>query len=116
MNHRQPYLTKSRYIDGLHCEKKLWLGWHEPLPYEEPKPFSPQDVGTRVGKDAHELFPGGIEVTEKPWEHKEAVQKTQQLMADQSIEGCANIAQIVPEQKKQKTKHMAPPRHKNGKN
>ena len=37
---KTPYLTKSRYIDGLRCEKKLWLGWHQRLPYEEALPFS----------------------------------------------------------------------------
>jgi hypothetical protein len=29
---KNPYLTKSSYIDNLRCEKKLWLRWHERLP------------------------------------------------------------------------------------
>jgi len=29
---KNPYLTKSHYIDSLRCEKKLWLRWHERLP------------------------------------------------------------------------------------
>ena len=30
------HLTKSRYIAGLQCPRRLWLLVHEPLPYEEP--------------------------------------------------------------------------------
>ena len=76
-----PYLTKSRYIDALRCEKKLWLGWHERLPYEEAPPFSILDTGNRIGRGAWALFPGGVEVTEKPYEHAAAVARTASLMA-----------------------------------
>ena len=75
------YLTKSRYIDGLRCEKKLWLGWHQRLPYEEALPFSVLDTGNRIGRGACALFPGGVEVTEKPYEHEAAVAHTLELMA-----------------------------------
>jgi hypothetical protein len=40
------------------------------------------DAGTKVGERAHELFPGGVLVDEKPWEHAEAVARTRRLMAD----------------------------------
>jgi hypothetical protein len=76
-----PYLTKSRYIDALRCEKKLWLGWHERLPYEEALPFSILDTGNRIGRGAWALFLGGVEVTEKPYEHAAAVATTAALMA-----------------------------------
>ena len=76
-----PYLTKSRYIDGLRCEKKLWLGWHQRLAYEEALPFSVLDTGNRIGRGACALFPGGVEVTEKPYEHEAAVARTLELMA-----------------------------------
>jgi len=32
------HVTKSRYITGLQCLRRLWLLDHEPLPYEEPAP------------------------------------------------------------------------------
>jgi hypothetical protein len=32
------HLTKSRYIAGLQCPRRVWLLVHEPLPYEEPAP------------------------------------------------------------------------------
>ncbi len=78
---KPPYLTKSRYVDGLRCEKKLWLGWHQRLPYEDAPPFSVLDTGNRIGRGAWVLFPGGVEVTEKPYEHEAAVARTRELMA-----------------------------------
>jgi hypothetical protein len=79
---KTPYLTKSRYINGLQCQKMLWLGWHEPLPYTDPEPGSPQQVGTIIGERAQLLFPGGVLIDEVPWEHELAVERTRDLMAD----------------------------------
>ncbi len=75
-----PYLTKSRYLDGLRCEKKLWLGWHESLPREDAPPFSALDVGMQIGRHAQEIFPGGVEVGEKSWDHEQALAQTRSLM------------------------------------
>lgn len=85
MNAKPTYLTKSRYIDGLRCLRKLWLGWYERLPYEDPEPFSILDVGNKIGTKAHLLFPGGILVEEKAYQHEEAIQKTRDLINDPSI-------------------------------
>ena len=79
------HLTKSRYVDGLRCPKKLWYGTHEPLPKTDPKPFSALDVGIRVGKGAHQLFPDGVEIMEEPWEHAQAVAKTNVLITNSEI-------------------------------
>jgi len=79
------HLTKSRYIAGLQCLRRLWLRVHDPEPYEEPAPGSPLDIGDEIGRKAHLLFPGGIEVTEEPWEHREAVARTAALMADANV-------------------------------
>lgn len=76
-----PYLTKSRYLDGLRCEKKLWLGWHKSLPREDAPPFSALDVGMRVGRHVQALFPGGVAVDEEPWDHERARAATRSLMA-----------------------------------
>jgi hypothetical protein len=32
------HVTKSRYMAGLQCLRRLWLPVHEPPPYEEPPP------------------------------------------------------------------------------
>ena len=82
---KSAYITKSSYVQGLTCEKWLWLGFHDPAPYEPPKPGSPAAVGTEVGIHAQKLFPGGALVDTKPWEHEEALEQTQDLMSDQSV-------------------------------
>jgi hypothetical protein len=53
--------------------------------YEEPPPGSPLAIGQDIGRAAHLLFPGGVEVTEEPWEHAEAVVRTAALMADAGV-------------------------------
>ena len=40
------------------------------------------DIGKRVGRGAHTLFPDGIEIDAPPWEHAVAVEQTKNLMAD----------------------------------
>jgi hypothetical protein len=79
------HLTKSRYIAGLQCPRRLWLLVHEPLPYEEPAPGSPMDIGQQVGQKAHLLFPGGARIEEEPWQHAEAVTHTAALMSDAHV-------------------------------
>ena len=74
------YLTKSRHLTGLDCPKKLWLSVHEPVPYEDAPAGSPMAVGIEVGQKAWELFPGGVYVDEKPWEHQAAVVRTMDLI------------------------------------
>jgi Domain of unknown function(DUF2779) len=79
------HLTKSRYIAGLQCPRRLWLLVHEPLPYEEPAPGSPMDIGQEVGQKAHLLFRGGVRINEEPWQHAEAIARTAALMADARV-------------------------------
>ena len=79
------HLTKSLYIAGLQCLRRLWLLVNEPQPYEEPPPGSPMDVGQEIGRKAHLLFPGGALIDEEPWRHAQAVATTTALMADERI-------------------------------
>lgn len=73
---KKPYLTKSRHTAGIHCPKRLWLNWYEPMPYEDPPPGSVMAVGTEVGEKAWEVFPRGVCIDEPPWAHKQAVART----------------------------------------
>jgi hypothetical protein len=76
------HLTKSRYIGGLQCLRRLWLVDHEPAPYEEPAPGSPLDIGREIGRKAHLLFPDGDLIDEPPWRHAAAVARTAASMSD----------------------------------
>ena len=82
MSNNQPHLTKSRYISGLRCSRKLWLDVKDPGPFSEAAPGSALDIGNQVGKGAHFLFPGGVIIEAKPWEHEVAVIQTRRLMSD----------------------------------
>jgi hypothetical protein len=79
------HLTKSRYMAGLQCPRRLWLLVNEPLPYEDAAPGSPADVGQDIGRKAHLLFAGGVLVDEEPWAHDAAVARTAALMDDARV-------------------------------
>jgi len=83
--HDAVYLTKSRYTAGLQCLRRLWLNVREAGVWETPESGSTEDVGLEIGRMAHLLFPGGVLVQEKPWEHAAAVARTGTLMADRSV-------------------------------
>jgi hypothetical protein len=77
-------LSKSRFQKGLQCERALWLAAYEP---ESADPVSETqqwifDQGTEVGRLAHGLFPGGVEVTEDYRHQAEAVDTTARLLAE----------------------------------
>jgi predicted RecB family nuclease len=81
----QPRLSKSRYIVGLQCSRRLWLGWHDPEPHEEPMPGSILAVGIDVGIAARLLLPGGVLVEEGPQEHALAIERTCELIANPAV-------------------------------
>ncbi len=75
-------LTKSRYLYGLQCLKRLWIDEHAP---ERLAPASPgeqmiMEQGIEVGIKARECFPGGILVDIQDFES--AARQTQQLIRD----------------------------------
>jgi len=80
-----PHLSKSRYIAGLQCLRRLWLMVKEPHPFEEPPPGSPTDIGKEIGRKAHLLFSDGALIDEERWQHAQAVTRTTALMTDPRI-------------------------------
>jgi hypothetical protein len=84
-NPKLPHLTKSKYVAGLQCRRKLWLDCHEPMEFVDADPGSIMDIGNKIGVHAHALFPGGVLVREEAYEHSEAVARTLDLMADQNV-------------------------------
>jgi len=79
------HLTKSRYIAGLQCLRRLWLLVNDPAAYEESTPGSPMEIGQDIGRKAWLLFSGGVTAEEEPWQHAEGVARTTALMNDKSI-------------------------------
>jgi hypothetical protein len=83
----QPHLTKSKYLAGLQCEKRVWLQCRRPRLATPPDAATRAlfAMGTEVGVHAHRLFPGGVLVREGPAHHAKAVRRTQELLADTSV-------------------------------
>ena len=58
----KPFLSKTKYLDGLKCHKLLWYEYNrkEDLPEIDAATQAIMDQGTVVGELVHTLFPGGI--------------------------------------------------------
>ncbi len=83
----RPHLSKSKYIAGCQCARRVWLACREPSLASEASPAQQAlfDTGSQVGVRAHALFPGGVAVEEPAWKHAEAVARTAKLMADEGV-------------------------------
>jgi len=82
-----PYLTKSKFLAGRHCHKRLWLSRYDP---RCAKPLTAsaraiRDAGSEIGRLAHRLFPNGVLVGAAPSEHAAAALETQVLIADPAV-------------------------------
>ena len=84
---RPVLLSKSRFLAGLQCLKRLYLEcYHREL--ADPVDASHQaifDTGHTVGALARQRFPGGALVEERFFEHAQAEYRTQALLRDPSV-------------------------------
>lgn len=82
-----PLLSKSRFMSGLQCHKRLYLEcFHRELatpPDIQQKAIF--DTGSEVGKMAQKLFPGGLLIKEQYFRHNDAMRSTQIALADSQI-------------------------------
>ena len=82
------YLSKSRFLEGLQCDKRVHLSInHRDL--ATPPDNAQQaifDQGTHLGELARQRWSGGRLVKAKYFEHDKAVAETQLLIADPSVE------------------------------
>jgi len=82
------YLSKSRFLEGLQCDKRVHLSInHRDL--ATPPDNAQQaifDQGTHLGELAQQRWPDGHLVTAKYFEHEKAVAETQRLIADPLVE------------------------------
>jgi predicted RecB family nuclease len=82
-----PSLSKSKFLAGCQCLKRLYLKVYEPELAPEPDEAAQArfDQGYEVGRLATKAFPDGVLVDEDYLHHKKAVAHTQALMADKYI-------------------------------
>ncbi len=73
-NNPSPFLSKSKYIDGLKCPKLLWYEYNrkEDFPEVDATTQAIMDQGKVVGELAQALFPGGVTLQRDPAPDKQA--------------------------------------------
>ncbi|MSQ40471.1 MAG: DUF2779 domain-containing protein [Dehalococcoidia bacterium] len=82
-----PQLSKTRFMAGLQCLKRLYLeSYHrELLPPVDASQQALFDSGNAVGVLARGVNPGGLLITEDYFNHDRAAARTRQAVADGSI-------------------------------
>jgi hypothetical protein len=83
LNWSRAFLSKTRYMAGRQCPKKLWQTVYDPDPAEEPLPGTVKGMGSEVGIKARLLWPGGVLVD--TLDSAEAIRRTKSLIADATI-------------------------------
>lgn len=82
-----PLLSKSRFMSGLQCHKRLYLECFHPelatSPNEQQQAVF--DTGTEIGALARRLFPGGSLIEEEYFHHDDAMKSTQTALADTKV-------------------------------
>jgi hypothetical protein len=83
----RPSLSKSKYLAGLQCPRRLRLTCHAPDLGAPPTEHLAAllDEGSEIGRRARDLFPDGVLVDEAAWRHGEATARTRQLLRDQNV-------------------------------
>lgn len=98
---RQPRLSKSRFLAGLQCQKRLYLEIHAPELASEIDPHTRAilDRGTDVGELARQRFAGGVLVTADYRRRREALVETSKLVEDPLVpaifEGAFEFERVV---------------------
>ncbi|MBL8037495.1 MAG: DUF2779 domain-containing protein [Nitrospira sp.] len=82
-----PRLSKSKFLSGLQCHKRLYLEIHQPA-LATPPDASTQailDMGTEIGVLAQQRFPGGVLVKAGFRQREAAVAETAALLQDSTV-------------------------------
>lgn len=80
-------LSKSKFLSGLQCPKRLYLEIHQPDLATEPDERTQAilDMGTEIGALARRRFPGGVLVEADRRHAPEALQRTAELLNDPTV-------------------------------
>ncbi len=78
----QPRLSKSKFLAGLQCHKRLYLEVHQPSLAAKPDAATQAilDMGNEVGEWARRRFPGGVLVHHGHRQAAAAIEQTSALM------------------------------------
>ena len=82
-----PRLSKSKFLAGLQCLKRVYLEVHHPQ-LASPPDASTQamlDMGNEIGELARDLFPGGVFIEESHRQREAALARTASVMRDRTV-------------------------------
>lgn len=82
-----PRLSKSKFLAGLQCVKRVYLEVHHPQ-LASPPDVSTQamlDMGTEIGERARSLFAGGVLIEESHRQREAAIARTASVLNDLSV-------------------------------
>ena len=94
-------LSKSKFLSGLQCRKRLYLAIHSPELATEPDEQTQAilDMGTEIGALARQRFPSGVLVEADHRHPMEALQRTAELLSDPAVpaifEGAFEFDQVL---------------------
>ena len=82
-----PRLSKSKYLSGLQCLKRVYLEIHHPQLATAPDASTQAilDMGTEIGELARRRFPGGVLVTAGHRQREAALAYTAELVQDPTV-------------------------------
>ena len=75
------FLSKSKYLNGLQCQKLLWYYYNEKesIPQMDSETQQKFDFGHSVGEYAKKLYPNGIEI-EWNMDYKEVIENSKKAL------------------------------------
>ncbi|HEY6260927.1 MAG TPA: DUF2779 domain-containing protein [Nitrospiraceae bacterium] len=84
---KAPRLSKSKFLSGLQCQKRLYLEVHQPALATKPDAATQAmfDMGTEVGELARTRFSGGVLVTAGYRQTEAALMQTAALIQDLTV-------------------------------
>lgn len=84
---KAPRLSKSKFLSGLQCHKRLYLEIHQPFLATKPDAATQAmfEMGTEVGALARSRFPGGVLVTAGYRQTEAALAQTATLIQDLTV-------------------------------
>jgi hypothetical protein len=82
-----PRLSKSKFLAGLQCHKRVYLEVHHPDWATPPDPSTQAmlDMGTEIGERARCRFPGGVLIAENYRQREAALVHTASVIADAAV-------------------------------
>ena len=89
-------LSKSKFIAGLQCLKRLYLEVHQPGLAAEPdeQSLAVFEQGYEVGRWAQKMFPGGVLIEAGPEEMRKALKQTELAVADKQHPAIWSLASL----------------------